>query len=162
MIGPVNLTVACAAMLALCLFGTGGGAATMCFIIHFHVIAGAADLIVGAVAVVGVGVTMTMSPRVLGFGIMFALLPEITQLDSDGAAPELFLGYTCDLYIVTPGFQIRIAVYSRKTVVTEVIAILDCINAPKRAKCRKLCRVGQVCTALKLTCKQAVFKGSLR
>lgn len=51
--------------------------------------------------------------------------------------------------------------YSLKTVVTEVIAILDCINAPKRAKCRKLCLVGQVCTALKLTCKQAVFKGSL-
>ena len=104
-VGLVNLTVACAAMLALCLFGAGGGAATMGFIIHFHVITDGADLIVGAVAVVSVGVTMTMSPRVLGSGIILHLRPVFTQLDSDGAVPEIILGYTCDLYVVTPGVQ---------------------------------------------------------
>jgi len=122
-----------------------------------------AGRLMGAVAVVGVGVgcTITMRLRVLGDGIMDVLHPVITQLGGNRVVPELFPGYTCDLYVITPGFQIRIAVYSLKTVVTEVIAILDCINAPKRAKCRKLCLVGQVCTALKPTCKQAVFKGSL-
>ena len=49
----------------------------------------------------------------------------------------------------------------QKTVVTEVIAILDCINTPKRAKCAKKRLIGQILTALKPTCKQAVFKGSL-
>ena len=158
-----HFAVACAAMLALSLFGAGGGAATMCFIIHFHITTLVAGLLMGAVAVVGVGVgcTITMRLRVLGDGIMDVLHPVITQLGGNRVVPELFPGYTCDLYVITPGFQIRIAVYSLKTVITEVIAILDCINTPKRAKCRKLCLVGQVCTALKTTCKQAVFKGSL-
>lgn len=93
---------------------------------------------------------------------MFALHPVPTQLSGNRVVPEIILGYHCDLYVVTPGFQIRIAVYSLKTVVTEIIAILDCINTPKRTKCAKTSLVGQILTPLKLTCKQAVFKGSLR
>ena len=51
--------------------------------------------------------------------------------------------------------------YSLKTVVTKVIAILDCISTAKRAKCAEKCLVGQIFTTFKLTCKQAVFNGSL-
>ena len=153
---------------AVCAAGFGDGVA-VCGIgqgVIFaccHITALVAGLLMGAVAVVGVGVgcTITMRLRVLGDGIMDVLHPVITQLGGDRVVPELFPGYTCDLYVVTPGFQIRIAVYSLKTVVTEVIAILDCSNTPKRAKCAKTSLVGQVCTTLKRTCKQAVFKGSL-
>ena len=42
-----------------------------------------------------------------------------TELVGNLAREELCFGYTCDLYVVTPGFQIRIAVYSLKTVITE-------------------------------------------
>ena len=54
---------------------------------------------------------------------MFALLPVLTQLSGNYVVPEIILGYHCDLYVVTPRFQIRIAVYSLKTVVTEIIAM---------------------------------------
>ena len=74
---------------------------------------------------------------------------------------ELLGSYFYDLYGRTVGLQGRIAVYRLKTVVTEIIAILDRFYAPKRAKCTKKSLVGQIFTALKLTCKEAVFKYSL-
>ena len=97
----------------------------------------------------------------LNHRIILSLRPILAKLSGDCVVPEVVLGNLYDFDVVTIGVQIRIAVYCLKTVMGEVVAVLDCIDRPKRTECRKLCLVGQICTALKLACEQAVFKGGL-